>query len=154
AFLLQSYCRYSAIVEGSQRPDMPRRRVCTRRSLVVAVALCMVLNPGFSAADVRIESSPETAGLAQIVRGDISNASQRVAELNARVTVGPAAFLAALNDDDARPIVAAYVSSSEFTAALGSSPRNRRQITAVFSNPDPLDQLVLAKAILSRARIA
>ena len=73
--------------------------------------------------------------------------------MDARVTIGAAAFRAVIEKDDGRPVIAAYLSSTEFTAALGNRARPRH-VTAVFSNPDPLDELALARAILSHARIA
>lgn len=136
------------------RPDMSRCSACARKAAAVAVALSVLLTPGIGAAGVRVESSSGAdATLAQIVRQQISVVSNRAAAIDARVTIGAAAFRAALNTDDKQPIVAAYLSSTEFAAALGDRPRPP-YVTAVFSNPDPLDQLVLAKAILSRARIA
>jgi len=132
---------------------MSRSSACIRRGAAVATAICTLLTSRIGVAEVQIESSPETAGLAQLVRGSISDAPRRIAELDARVTIGAAAFRAALDKDDRRPVVAAYVSTSEFAAALTAAPRGRH-ITAVFSNPDPLDELTLAKTILSRARVA
>jgi hypothetical protein len=135
--------------------DMSRLSACTRKAAAVAAALSIILTPGIGWAEVHVESSPgtDTAALAQIVRNQVSAASPRVATLDTRVTIGEAAFRAALNNDDGRPIVAAYLSSTEFAAALGDRPRPPR-VTAVFSNPDPLDQLALAKAILGHASIA
>lgn len=132
---------------------MSRGGACIRRGAAVATAVCMLLTSRIGAAEVQIESSPETAALAQVVRGRVSEAPRRVAELDARVTIGAAAFRAALNNNDGRPVVAAYVTTSEFAEALGAAPRGRH-ITAIFSNPDPLDELILAKTILSRARVA
>ena len=130
---------------------MSRRSACTRRSAAVAVALCIFV-PGIGTADVHIESSPDTAELIGLVRQELVGLPPRVAG-DARVAIGAAAFRTAMDNDDGRPIIAAYLSSTEFTAALGNRPR-RPNVTAVFSNPDPLDELALARAILSHARIA
>ncbi len=131
---------------------MARRSACIRRGAAVAVAvLWMSLTPGTDAADVQIDSSPDTVALAALVGEEISGLPRQVA--SARVTIGAAAFRAAIDHDDGRPIVASYLSSTEFTGALGDRARPRH-VTAVFSNPDPLDELTLARTILSHARIA
>jgi len=138
---------------------MRHRTACKYRGAAVAAVLWGLIAPRLGAADIQIESSPaipssETAALAKIVRDEISTAAPRIPALDVRVTIGPAAFRSALEHDSGdQPIVAAYLSSTEFTAALGDGPP-RRHVTAVFSNPDPIDQLALAQAILSRARIA
>jgi hypothetical protein len=107
------------------------------------------MTPRIGAADVQVESSPETAEIAGLVRAQVSALHQA---MDARVTIGAAAFRAAIDKDDGRPVIAAYLSSTEFTSALGDRARPRH-VTAVFSNPDPLDELALAKAILSHARV-
>ena len=129
---------------------MSRRSGCTRRGAAVAAALWISLTPQVGAADVQIESSPDTAELAGLVSEQVSGLPRQL--LNARVTIGAAAFRAAVDNDDGRPIVAAYLSSTEFTAALGDRGRSSH-VTAVFSNPDPLDELALARAILGHAPI-
>lgn len=133
---------------------MSRRSACTRKAATVAAALSVLLWPRIGTADVRVETSPGTdaAGLTQLVREQIS-AVPRAASLDARVTIGAEAFRTALNNQDGRPIVAAYLSSAEFAAALGERPPPP-QVTAIFTNPDPLDQLTLAKAILRQASVA
>jgi len=150
---LHYHCNLPApIMQGTQgvNPlDMPRRSACTRRGAAVTVALCILFTPRIGAADVQVETSPDTAELAGLVRAQVSALHQA---MDARVTIGAAAFRAAIDNDDGRPVIAAYLSSAEFTSALGDRARPRH-VTAVFSNPDPLDELALAKAILSHARV-
>src|SRR5262249_4426033 len=151
AFPLQSISTYNARLAGSQPLDMSRRRACIRRGAAIAVALWISLTPCIGIANIQIESSPDTAELARLVREQVSRLPRQVT--NARVTIGASAFRTAIDNDDGRPIIAAFLSSTEFTAALGHRARPRH-VTAIFSNPDPLDELTLARAILSHARIA
>lgn len=108
------------------------------------------------AAEVQVEpalpQSPETAALVERVREAIAQAPADVAALDVQVTVGRTAFERAIEANDARPIVAAFLTSSEFEAALGS--RERSRTTAVFSNPDPRDQAALARALLGGSNLA
>ena len=132
---------------------MSRHRACKRKAVAVAVALSVFGTPRIGGADVRVEASPDTAApLVQAIRERLTAAPLRVASLDVRVTIGAAAFRAALDNQDGRPIVAAYVSSTEFETALGAQPRPPN-VTAIFSNPDPVDQLVLAKQILGKASV-
>lgn len=118
-------------------------------------ALCILLISQCALAEVRVEPSvapsPETAELVLQVQDAIAVAPPGVRTLDARVTVGLGAFEAALAADDGRPIVAAYLTSSEFEGAVAG--RKRAHITAVFSNPDPRDQVALARALLGRATL-
>jgi hypothetical protein len=112
--------------------------------------------PTLGYGEVVVESSQgsaDTPALAQLLREQIAAASDRVRSLDTRVTVGAAALRAALSTEEQRPIVAAYLTSTEFGAALAEHP-HARDVTAVFSNPDPLDQWAVARSILGRARIA
>lgn len=132
---------------------MSRRRACKRKAVAVAVALSVFVTPGIGGADVRVEASPDTAAsLVQSIRERLTAAPSRVASVDVRITIGTAAFRAALDNQDGRPIVAAYISSTEFAAVLGDRPRPPN-VTAIFSNPDPIDQLVLAKQLLGKASV-
>lgn len=119
-------------------------------------ALCILFVSQCALGEVHIEpsvaSSPETAELVLQVQNAIATAPPEVSALNVRVTVGLGAFEAALAADDGRPVVAAYLTSSEFEAAVAG--RKPAHITAVFSNPDPRDQAALARALLGRAALA
>lgn len=123
--------------------------------LVVAVAIpWALLMSGVALGDVRVSpgaEGPETAALEKTVR-ELLNASPRIAALDGRVTIGAAAFREALAKSDAGPLVAAYLTSVEFETALngGEPPRH---VTAVFSNPDPVDQVILARKLLGRSTI-
>ncbi|MDY6949518.1 MAG: hypothetical protein SXG53_27870 [Pseudomonadota bacterium] len=105
-------------------------------------------------ADVEISApTAEMAKLAAEVRDELSRVPSAVTErIDLRVVIGAEAFRAALESDDGRPIVAAYLTSTEFEVALRSG-RRPPHITAVFSNPDPLDQVALAELLLGRPAI-
>lgn len=129
-----------------------RKRVGGKRF----AALCVLLVCQCAFAEVHVEPSvapsPDTAALVLQVQDAIAAAAPDVSALNVRVTVGVGAFEAALAADDGRPIVAAYLTSSEFEAAVAG--RKPAHTTAVFSNPDPRDQAALARALLGRATLA
>jgi ABC-type uncharacterized transport system substrate-binding protein len=118
----------------------------------VVIAL---LAPRQSSAQVEIspESSPnaEIAELSQLLLTEISR-SVSGSSPKVRVAIGIAAFREALAADDDRPLVAAYVTSTDFHAALGMRARPPN-VTAVFSNPDPVAQVALAQALLGRSTI-
>lgn len=120
------------------------------------VALGMLLLCRLSLAEIQVEpgtpQSPETAALVERVHAAVAQAPAGVASLSVRVTVGRTAFEQAIAASDPRPIVAAFLTSTEFEAALGS--RERSRITAVFSNPDPRDQAALARALLGGSTLA
>ena len=132
---------------------MPLHSAWKRRGAAVAAALWISLTPSIGTADIQIESSPDTAGVADLVRNQISGLPRQVAQQNARLAIGVTAFRTALDNDDGRPIIAAYLTSTEFSEALGGRARPRH-VTAVFSNPDPIDELTLARELVSHARIA
>lgn len=124
-----------------------------RRTAIVALRWWVLLIPITGVAQVHIvpqsAANPETAALVQRVRDELAAVSHRVAALDVRVTIGAAEFRKALIQDDKRPLVAAYLTSTEFEAALEGRERPPH-VTAVFSNPDPLDQVALAQTLLGR----
>jgi hypothetical protein len=119
------------------------------------IAFFAVLLTRFAIAEVQVEptstSSEETNALIQLVQRAIAAGPPRLAALNVRVTVGPTAFQNALATNDPRPIVATYLTTSEFDTALRG--RENAQVTAVFSNPDPRDQVSLARALLGASAL-
>lgn len=118
--------------------------------------LCILAVSRFALAQVQVEPAapalPAIAELVQELQSAIAASPPAVAASNVRVTVGRAAFEEALAAEDARPIVAAYLTSSEFEAAVAG--RKPAYVTAVFSNPDPRDQAALAHALLGRSALA
>jgi hypothetical protein len=118
--------------------------------------LCALVVSRVAFAEVHVEpaapATPEIAELVQEVRSALAASPPAVAASDVRVTVGRAAFEEALAAEDARPIVAAYLTSSEFEAAVAG--RRPEHVTAVFSNPDPRDQAALARALLGRSSLA
>jgi hypothetical protein len=119
-------------------------------------AFSIVLLCRLAVADVQVESAPESgpeaAALASRLHESIAQAPASTAAINVRVTVGRTALENAIAANDPRPIIAAYVTSSEYEAALAG--RERLPITAVFSNPDPRDQAALARALLGGSSLA
>lgn len=123
------------------------------RSWLVVCVVC--LSASSSLADVRIDpgSAPDadTAALAQALRNDLAALPARSLEL--RITVGLAAFRQALASPDKRSLLATYLTSSEFYEALGDAKRPDN-VSAVFSNPDPSDQVALAETLLGNPSLA
>ena len=108
-------------------------------------------------ADVEISPaaapSTEMGLLAAELREELSRIPFEVSErIEIRVAIGAEAFHAALESDDGRPVVAGYLTSTDFEEALRGRKRPPH-ITAVFSNPDPLDQVALAEFLLGRPAI-
>jgi hypothetical protein len=118
--------------------------------------LCTLVVSQVAFAEVHVEpaapATPEIAELVQEVQSALAASPPAVAASDVRVTVGRAALEEALAAEDARPIVAAYLSSSDFEAAVAG--RRPGHVTAVFSNPDPRDQAALARALLGRSSLA
>jgi len=125
-----------------------RARFC----LWTACLLCALLwGAPIAWADVHIEvgtePTPELNALADAVRGTLAATSLDDSTIDARVTIGAVAFRQALSSDDVRPIIAAFLTSTDFDEALAGRIRPPH-VTAIFANPDPRDQLSLAHALL------
>lgn len=71
------------------------------------------------------------------------------------ITMGYDGLLEALRDEPDAPIIATFISSSDFYAVVALLDSNRAaHVGAVFSDPSPIAQLALARQILGRgARI-
>jgi hypothetical protein len=122
-----------------------------------AAVLCLLLTLLSRAAhsEIRITAAAQdrdTAALMQTVQAELSGASAAVKRLDARVTVGAAAFREALAQDESRPLVATYLTSVEFEEVLNGRERPGH-VTAVYSNPDPAAQTRLARQLLGRATL-
>ena len=119
-------------------------------------ALCILAVSRFTWAEVQVEpvvpATPEIAELVQELQSAIAASAPAITGSDVRVTVGRAAFEEALAAEDTRPIIAAYLTSSEFESAFAG--RKPAHVTAVFSNPDPRDQAALARALLGRSSLA
>jgi putative tryptophan/tyrosine transport system substrate-binding protein len=123
----------------------------------VAAVLCLLLTllPLAAHGEIRIIAAaqdPDTATLVQTVQSELSGASAAVQRLDARVTIGAAAFREALAQEDSRPLVATYLTSVEFEEVLNGRERPAH-VTAVYSNPDPVAQTRLARQLLGRATL-
>jgi hypothetical protein len=118
--------------------------------------LCILAVSRFAWAEVKVEpaapATPEIAELVRELQSAIAASPPAVSASDVRVTVGRAAFEEALAAEDARPIIAAYLTSSEFESAVAG--RKPAHVTAIFSNPDPRDQAALARALLGRSSLA
>lgn len=121
--------------------------------LLLSSAFAWFILPITSSAEVEISLPPsptqEVESLVAEVRRETSRFSLGVA---VRVAIGSEALRIALRSDDTRPIIASYITSTEFEEALGGAPRPSH-VTAVFSNPDPLDQVALAEVLLGRPAV-
>jgi hypothetical protein len=108
-------------------------------------------------AEIQIEpqtdATPDGVAAARLLRSALAAAPSRLTALNVRVTIGAAAFENALNTADDRPIVAAFLTSTEFEGALTSKGQRKARATAIFSNPDPRDQVALAQLLLGRSAV-
>jgi hypothetical protein len=149
---MQRHCIYNATDRGCQLEPCRTEGAGLKRFGV----LCILAVSRFALAEVQVEPAapptPEIAELVQELQSAIAASPPAIAASDVRVTVGRAAFEEALAAEDARPIVAVYLTSSEFEAAVaGSKPAH---VTAVFSNPDPRDQAALARALLGRSSLA
>lgn len=127
---------------------MKRARFC----LWMVCLLCALLwGAPIACADVHIEvgtePTPELIALADAVRGTLAATPLNESTIGARVTIGAVAFRQALSADDVRPIIAAFLTSTDFDEALAGRMRPPH-VTAIFANPDPRDQLALARALL------
>lgn len=133
-----------------------RRRSLHVGSLAVAALFVLVaLLPSAAQGEIRITSAAgaaDTASLVQTVQAELSGASPAVKRLDARVTIGAAAFREALADDDSRPLVATYLTSVEFQEVLNGR-EHPAHVTAVYSNPDPAAQVRLARQLLGQATL-
>lgn len=126
-----------------------------RRGLAAVVSLLVALLPPVARGEIHITSASgdaDTATLVQTVQAELSGASPAAKLLDARVTIGAAAFREALAQDDSRPLVATYITSVEFQEVLSGRERPAH-VTAVYSNPDPAAQVRLARQLLGRATI-
>lgn len=126
------------------------------RSGRCALLLAWLMVPAVAASQIRIETGPEptsqSAALTEQVLQTLTTHPE-FATLDVSVTIGAAALRQALQRDDGRPVIAAYLTSTDFQAIVGADGRPGH-VTAVFANPDPRDQLTLARALLgARAMI-
>jgi ABC-type uncharacterized transport system substrate-binding protein len=109
-----------------------------------------MLVPAISIAQIEVDPGPEPAeqgiALTELIVQTLEMHPEWGA-LDVRVTIGPTALRQALKRGDGRPVIAAYLTSTEFrNISEVSDPSSR--VTAVFANPDPRDQFTLARAVL------
>jgi len=129
----------------------------SRSSYIAAAAtaaLSLLSKPGIALAEIHLDSSPQTntPTLIQALREQVFSAPPKVLALDIHITIGAKALRLALDSQDRQPIIAAYISSVDFATVMRGYS-GTRLITAVYSDPDPLDQLALAKAIVGRANV-
>lgn len=125
--------------------------------LIVGMSLLAAVLPAYVRAAVEISlapaSTPEMAALSAEVRNELARIPEpELKQLELRVAIGVEAFREELAKDDRRPLIASYLTSTDFEDALHGRARPAN-VTAVFSNPDPLDQLALAELLLGRPAV-
>lgn len=138
---------------SDRRPMGNNLRVRITGGLFAAAVALLAPRQGSAQVEIYPQSPPnaEIAELASLVVAEVPR-SPTATSANVRVAIGIAAFRDALAAEDDRPLVAAYVTSTDFEAALGTRPRPPH-ITAVFSNPDPVAQVALARALLGGSTV-
>lgn len=151
---MQYGCIHNAVFFCRQVVLMRLNSTWIKGLCAVGALWLALLSVGFAEVEIRPTQTTDaaTGALAQRVRDELSRSSLRVASLDARIVIGADAFQEALAQDDGRALIAAYLTSTEFEAALGGRQRSPH-ITAVFSNPDPRDQVALARALLGRSTL-
>lgn len=106
--------------------------------------------------EVRVETGkvpdPAIVQAADSIKSAIADRVPNSAIIDLRISVGITALKEALDAPNWQPTLAVFVSSSEFEQVLRGRKRPD-QLSAIFNNPDPLDQLSLAEALLGRARL-
>ena len=116
----------------------------------------LTLCPLWARADIEIilqeQPPPATSALSDALRLELGRLPQAAASLDVRISVGPAGFRRALAAPDSSPIIATFLTSTDFSNALGGRAAPPH-VTAVFSNPNPSDQVHLAKLILGAPRL-
>lgn len=123
------------------------------RGALLGVSLFL---PGTVGAEIEIDAGREppehSEALSEQLVQTLATHPEFVA-LDVRVTMGAAALREVLERNDGRPVIAAYLTSTDFQAIIKAAgdPKN---VTAVFANPDPRDQFTLARTLLgAHARI-
>ncbi|MDY6944880.1 MAG: hypothetical protein SXG53_04100 [Pseudomonadota bacterium] len=121
--------------------------LCCCRCALIGVSL---LVPAIAGAQIQVdaglEPTEQTAVLAERVQQTLT-LHPEFAALNVRITIGAGALRQALMRDDARPVIATYLTSTDFQTIVDAAGRPQH-VTAVFANPDPRDQFALARAVL------
>lgn len=122
-----------------------------RRALCLAT---LAASPCFGEVRIDVGRLPdaETVQVTQTLRTAIAAQVPRAASLNLRITVGVSALREALEADEAQPTLAIMISSVDFDAVLKERKRPSN-LSAIFTNPDPLDQVSLAESLLGRATV-
>lgn len=113
--------------------------------------LCVsMLVPAISAAQIEVDPGAEPAeqgaALTELIVQTLTMHPEW-GTLDVRVTIGPTALRQALKRGDGRPVIAAYLTSTDFRTIIDSAGR-ASHVTAVFADPDPRDQFALARAVL------
>jgi hypothetical protein len=98
------------------------------------------------------QKSPAVIKTEEILRTELARLSGMPSSVEARITIGARAFRTALDIPDSRPIIATFLTSTDFQIALNGRTRPA-SVTAIFSNPDPIDQVQLARLLLGTPRL-
>ena len=119
---------------------------CCRCALIGVSLLAPAIAGAQIQLDAGLEPTEQTAVLAERMQQTVTSHPE-FAALDVRITIGARALRQALMRDDARPLIAAYLTSTDFQTIIDAAGRPR-YVTAVFANPDPRDQFALARALL------
>jgi len=109
-----------------------------------------LLAPAISVAQIAFEAGPETTEEGSAITERMRQAlttHPELTSLDVRITIGPEALRQVLNSDDGQPVIATYITSSDYRAVVDAAGRPHH-VTAVFADPDPQDQFTLARAVL------
>ena len=120
-----------------------------------ALGLALLLaSPCFAQPVVDAGRAPDSQAtqLAQTLRTAIAGQALPTSSVNLRITVGADALREALDADPSQLTLALYLSSVEFDVVLKDRKRSTN-VTAIFNNPDPLDQVYLAESLLGKATL-
>jgi len=119
---------------------------CSRYALIWA----WLLVPIVAVPQIRIEVGTAPTAQSAALKDQVQLAllpHPEFADIDVHITIGAVALQEELRRDEDHPIIAAYLTSTDFQAIIGAEKRPRR-VTAVFANPDPRDQLTLARVLL------
>lgn len=127
-------------MHGALKSKLILAWVCLFASAAAAAAVEVLSVPN---------APPENLVAAQLIEARVGVCRANTAELQVRVAVGSAGLAQALASPSEVPVIAAFITSTEFNRASGLI-KKPGLVTAIFSNPHPADQVVFARRLLGR----
>ena len=132
--------------------DTPKTRSWTVWGCAIALLLALARADAVQI-DTGEQNTPAVTEVRELLRAELARLPEATLRVEATITVGARAFKLALDNlDDARPIIATFLTSTDFQSALDGRARPAN-VTAIFSNPNPVDQVRLARLLLGAPRI-